>query len=184
MKFITGAFIIILLLLNNSSFAQASFESLKKEIATLSTDLKTEKEKTDYFKNALNLRKNSSELIQDSISIKITEISGNIADQTVRVKGLVTYLGSSKRNIQFSQQELVAPNGHIYEAFTAFQLNNPTKDIFIENVEPNIPYGFMVNFNGVEEKFPTISLMRLQIYGPWSTPDSYFNFKGLDINWK
>lgn len=175
----------MMLLCGNMSFAQTSnVDELKKEITNLQHQLSAEKEKTAYLKEALDLRSNGKEFIQDSISIKITAVEGNLNSKSITVKGLVTYLGNIKRNIQFPQQVLLDPKGNIFETFTAVQLNDLKKDIFIQDVEKDIPYGFAVIFKKIEEQFPTASLLRLQIYGNGGAPDHKFNFKGIDITWK
>lgn len=183
MKFIKITFSLILLFISTIGYAQSSVESLKKEIQTLTESLKTEKEKTNYFKDLFNLRNKGTEIIADSISIKIIDVNGDSVGKTITVKGFITHLGNTKVNLQFSHQQLTEPKGNIYDSYTAFTINNPKKDLFIEDVEKDTPYGFVILFNDVLEKMPTASLIRLQVHGQATGQEIKFNFKGIDINW-
>ena len=184
MKLIKLTFLLCLFLINGFAFAQTNVESLKKEIATLSESLKSEQEKTAYLKEVLDIRSNGKEIIQDSISIKITEVKGDLKTKIISVKGLVTYLGNTNRNIQFHQQTLIDPKGNIFDTYTAVKANDLKESIFIQSPEKDIPYGFAVLFKKVDENFPTASLIRLQVYGFNGAPDHKFNFKGLDVIWE
>lgn len=185
MKLKILSIIILLFACFELSFAQKDqTEELKKEVTSLKQLLNLEKEKVTYLKGALDLRSNSIEIIQDSISIKITGVKGDLKNKTIAVKGLVTYLGNVKRNIQFPQQTLVDPEGNIYDTYTAVQSNDLKNGIFIQDVEKDIPYGFVVIFKKVEEKVPTASLIRLQIYGNAGAKEHKFNFKAIDIIWE
>lgn len=177
-------FIFLLSLLGNSTFAQSkAVEDLKNEIKNLTQQLLAEKEKTAYLKEALDLRSDKVEITNDSVTIKLVEVRGNSVEKTISAKGLITYKGSKKRNLQFAAQQLVDPKGNTTESFTALKTNDLKKDLFIQGAETDIPYAFVTQFKEVEEKAPTLNLLRLQIYG--SNPGSVvnFNFKAVDVIW-
>ena len=165
------------------AFAQKNTDQLNAEITALSKQLQAEKEKTAYFKKVLELRSVGTEITLDSVNIKIVEVRGKSAENLITIKGLITYLGQSKRNLQFSAQQLVDPKGNTLEAFTAVKSNDEKKTFRIEHAETGIPYSFTVQFMGANEKIPTLSLLRLQIFGKSMGSTVNYNFKGLDLTW-
>lgn len=175
--------ILILSLFCTSAFAQNDAEALKTEIKSLHKQLLIEKEKTTYLKAALELRKGNVEIELDSVVVKIVEIKGNRTDNKITIKGLITYLGTTKRNLQFAAQQIVDPKGNTLQSFTAATPNNLENTFRIQQAETKIPYAFIVQFKEADERMPIISLLRLQIYSKRIGSVSNYNFKGLDVHW-
>lgn len=182
---INYVFIFLLSLLCYVTHAQDnSLEALQNEVANLKKQLLEEKEKTNYLKEALDIRNNGLELTSDSVTIKLVEVKGNSTENTIVVKGLITYRGKTKWKLQFANHQIVDPNANTTEQSSAVKPNDLNKSFYIEGAEADIPYGFVINFEKVE-KTPTLSLLRVQIYkGGLYHGVIPFNFKGVDVVWE
>ncbi|WAC38985.1 hypothetical protein [Pedobacter sp. SL55] len=80
-------------------------------------------------------------------------------------------------------QQIVDPKGNTLQSFTALRPNDLTKTFRIEQAETKISYAFTIEFKEAKDIIPTISLLRLQIYGERVGSTSNYNFKGLDVKW-
>lgn len=178
--------VFVLFLVSQCLFAQSvNTEELKLEIKNLKHQLQAEQEKTTYLKEALDLRNDKIEVTEDSVTIKLIEVKGNSTDNSILVKGLVTYNGLTKAKLQFGGvQRIVDPKGNTVESFNIVKPNNLDKSFFIDDADTDIPYAFVVKFDEVE-RTPNLSLLSLQIYetGPYTRTVS-FKFRGLDVVWE
>lgn len=60
--------------------------------------------------------------------------------------------------------------------------NNQNDTFHVVSAEAGIPYGFSIKVDKVEEKIPTLALLRLRLYGN-GLRGLEFDFKGLDVVW-
>ncbi|TJZ60111.1 hypothetical protein FAZ15_14615 [Sphingobacterium olei] len=161
----------------------ATEKQLQQEIVTLKGKLKEQAERTTILKEALDLRERGKEIKKEDVSIRITSLSQNQESGEVSVKGLITYHGTKKRNLQFVQQQVVDPQGNTYQTYKVVKPNAESEDVFFQDVTAEIPYAFLIKFESISEKLSALSLMRVQIYGDFPGSISNFDFKGLEVEW-
>lgn len=176
-------YLILLLFFPFLTIAQeGTVEELKAELQHSVELLKKEQEKNTYLKEALDLRSEGMEASQGEITIRVNKVIGNMEENKIYVQGIVTYNGEERQNLQFQSHQLIAPNGNQYAAHSSGLPNDQNRTFSVRNAEAGIPYGFSIQFKDVKEKIPTLSLLRLALYGDVGDGIA-FNFKGLDVNW-
>lgn len=157
-------------------------EQLQKKVTALEQLIEEQQQKIDYFKEALDLRTKGLEATNGDIHIRINKVVGKASENKIYVQGLVTYRGIAKRNLQFSSHDLVSPNGSQFKILSTEVSNDPQSDFFVIDAEENIPYGFSMQVKDAGERIPTISLLKLRMYGD-PAGEVAFSFKGLDVQW-
>ena len=170
-----------------TGFAQTTETAqLQNEIASLKKQLTNEKEKVAYFKDALDLRSGETKITLENTTIQLVEIKGSSSENTIWIKGLVTYHGDTEQRFQFDhEQQFIDPKGNIVDQqFNIVRANDPTQRLMaFENLEKDIPYAFLMKFENCSEKIPAISLLEIKAFTNPLKPKLNYKFKGLDIPW-
>lgn len=166
-----------------SSAQEALVKELQEKVQTYEQLLKEEQEKNAYLKEALDLRNVGVESKQGEVTIRVNKLIGNLEENTILVQGIVTYNGTGKQKLQFQSHELISPNGNQYEAHSSGLPNDQNRTFMVTDAEAGIPYGFSIQFKNVNEKIPTLALLRLKLYGSTGVRGVSFDFKGMDIQW-
>lgn len=156
---------------------------LEQKLRQLEVQVNEQMERNAQLKEALNLRERGKEIKQEEVSIRITSLQHDLENGELRAQGLITYHGSASRNLQFVEQQLVDPHGNTYETYKVVKPKEESQNIFLQKVTTDVPYAFLVKFEGMKDKVATLSLLRVQIYGDRPGSILNFDFKGLEVGW-
>lgn len=155
---------------------------LENKILQLEGQLKEQVERNSILKQALDIRERGREIKQEDVTIRVTSLQQDRESGELSVEGLITYHGTTKRNLQFVEQQAVDLGGNVYETYKVVKPKEESEKVFLQNVTADIPYSFVIKFEGTKDKLATLSLLRLQIYGARSSLLN-FDFKGMEVGW-
>ncbi|MFD1771206.1 hypothetical protein [Sphingobacterium suaedae] len=162
--------------------AQTDVNTLTSKIKQLEAQISEAQARTAVLKEALDLRSLGTEAAVDSMHMRVTHLYRDSTDNSLYIKGLVTYLGNQDQALQFATSDLIAATGGQYQAHSAGVVNDLNKTFHVPHAEKNIPYGFMLKFKEVNEHIPTASLITLRLIGN-GLRGIEFTYKGLDVAW-
>jgi len=170
------------LMLAFCSFQGMAQTELAEKVVQLEAQVKEQAERNAILKDALDLRERGREITKEEVTIRVTAVQHDMESGELRVQGLITHHGMKNRNLQFVQQQAVDPEGNTFESYKVVKPKEESQDVFLQKVTADIPYAFLIKFEGVKEKPATLSLLRVQIYGERSSVLN-FDFKGLEVGW-
>ncbi|HLT88274.1 MAG TPA: hypothetical protein VKZ57_11835 [Sphingobacterium sp.] len=165
------------------SYSGMAQTDLEKKVNQLELQLSEQIERNTILKGALDLRERGKEMKQEEVTIRITSLRHDAESGDLRAQGLITYHGSKSRNLQFVQQQVVDPEGSTYETYKVVKPKEESQKVFLQKVTADVPYSFLIKFEGIKAKPATLSLLRVQIYGDRPGSVLNFDFKGLEVGW-
>ena len=188
-------YLIVALLFTVSAMAQTdleqkvtqleqNFQRLEQRVGQLDAKLTEQIERNDRLQEALDIRSLGNEIKKDDVTIRITKVTQDLAAGELRIEGLMTYNGSKKRELHFPEQELVDVKGNVYTTYTVVQPKDESKELYINNAATDLPYAFVIKFEGIQEKLPTVGLLRVQVWSSRLGGKESFDFKGVKVDWK
>src|SRR5690606_7104294 len=132
---------------------------LENKILQLEGQLKEQAERNSILKRALDIREAGKEVKLEDVTIRITSLQQNRESGELSVQGVITYHGTTKRNLQFVEQQVVDPEGNTYETYKVVKPKEESEKVFLQNVTADIPYSFVIKFDGTKDKLATLSLL-------------------------
>ena len=165
------------------SFQGMAQTELSEKVQQLEAQVKEQAERNVILKGALDLRERGREMTKEEVTVRVTALQHDVESGELRVQGVITYHGAKSRNLQFVQQQVVDPEGNTYETYNVVKPKEESQKVFLQKVNTDIPYSFLVKFEGIKAKPATLSLLRIQIYGDRPGSVLNFDFKGLEVGW-
>lgn len=155
-------------------------ESLIQTNDELNETLREKRETIQYLQKALGIDERTS-ATDKNISVRIIDAYGSESENTIYVKGVITYTGTDRLKLKFGANELVDLAGVSYESSEVLQ--PPGMEGFsVYNPGIFVPYTFVVKFKGIKERMPVLRSIRLSLIDVDSEP-TVLNLAGIDVFW-
>lgn len=162
------------------TFSATAQTDLEQQVKSLKSQLEEQVKRNDYLKEALSLRTDKQEITTDDITITLTRVYAK--EDKIHVEGLMKNIGIPDQLLQTYALNLIDPKGNQYKSHRLGLLNSPDEDFYVVQAVKDISYGFILTFENVVEKTPTISLLSIKLFGR-GAEGIPFNFKAVEVEW-